>query len=160
MKALITAFALALSVNGALAADAGALYNARLPGLDRQPQALASLRGKPSVVNFWARWCPPCRKEIPELNAFHKQAGDAVQVIGIAIEEHSDNAVDFARAYEIAYPLTFAGPGGGLELMRALGNDKGGLPYTVVLDADGRILSTHLGAVTLELLQQATAGLH
>ncbi len=159
MKPLILAAALTLSAGAALAADGDAVYGTHYPDLQGKPTALATLRGKPAVVNFWARWCAPCRQEIPELNALAARAGDRLAVVGIALEDHSANAIDFARAYEIAYPVAFAGAGGGIALMKALGNELGGLPFTVVLDAEGQVVYRKTGLLKPEDLAEATAGL-
>ncbi|MCB1886289.1 MAG: TlpA family protein disulfide reductase [Rhodocyclaceae bacterium] len=161
MKRLLATFALTASLAGAARAgdDASALLQARYPDLAGQPQAMATLKGKPTVVNFWARWCGPCRKEIPELNALAARHSGKLNVIGVAVEELGESARDFAIAYEIAYPLVFAGVGDGLALMRALGNDLAGLPFTLILDADGRIVGRKTGAMSGDEMAAAVAPL-
>jgi thiol-disulfide isomerase/thioredoxin len=114
------------------------------------PFNLASLRGKPLVLNFWARWCGPCRKEIPDLVAMDaKYRSQGITIIGLAVEEpHYREAVrDFATAYDVHYPVLLTGADKGVELMTALGNDKSGLPFTAVIDRHGRIVTTKLGAM-------------
>ena len=107
------------------------------------------------VVNFWARWCPPCRVEIPELVALQsRQTG--VAVIGINIETDPAPVRDFAYAYDINYPVLLT-RAAGLDLMRTLGNSKVGLPFTVVLNRQGDIVARHTGAVTKSQLDAAVA---
>lgn len=131
----------------AWAADAGALFSATLNGLDGKAVPLAKWQGKPLVVNFWARWCGPCKKEIPDLLAAQAKHGD-VTLIGIAIEDDSaaENIKDFAKAYDMSYPLLL-GREKGLALMHALGNETGALPFTVAVGPSGKLLAQKLGAL-------------
>lgn len=113
-----------------------------------QPQGgalvMAARRGRWTLLNFWATWCPPCVKELPMLDAFHRQHGDAGwQVIGLAIDGPTPVRQFLARA-----PVSFAvGLAGleGIELVRALGNTSGALPFTVVLDPAGSVVERKLG---------------
>jgi thiol-disulfide isomerase/thioredoxin len=105
------------------------------------------------IVNFWARWCGPCRAEIPELVALHAR-GAGVDIVGINIEQDLEPVRDFARAYEINYPVRVAREGG-LELMRALGNPNAGLPFTLVLDKRGAVVALRLGLLTRAHLDAA-----
>jgi len=117
--------------------------------------SLAERHGQPMVVNFWARWCPPCRVEIPELVALQSRK-TGVAVIGINIESDPVPVRDFAYAYDINYPILLS-RAAGLDLMRSLGNSKTGLPFTVVLDRQGNIVARHTGAVTKSQLDAAVA---
>jgi thiol-disulfide isomerase/thioredoxin len=118
-----------------------------LPDPGGQPQRLDQWRGKVLVVNFWATWCAPCREEIPVLiDAQTRLAQRGVQVVGIAIDQ-AEKAGGFAAEMGINYPVLI----GELETMdvaRAAGNDLGGLPFTIVVDRNGRIARTELGGVT------------
>ncbi len=137
--------------------DSAALFAASLPAADGRRLALADLRGQPLIINFWARWCAPCRAEIPELAAIARAHGArGLKVIGIALEENSPAMQAFIRAQAMDYLLLFA-PAEGLGLMRALGNPRGGLPFTLALDRQGRIVMHKLGQVTRGDLEKAAA---
>ena len=125
-----------------------ALFAATLYDLDNQPLQFSTRRGRPLIVNFWARWCPPCRVEIPELVAL-QQRKTGVEVIGINIETDPAPVRDFGRAYDINYSV-FLTRAPGIELMRSLGNPKAGLPYTVVLNKHGIVVASRRGAMTRE----------
>ena len=103
------------------------LFAARLNDLDDKPVALAQYKGKPLVVNFWARWCAPCRAEIPELKQFRAAHKGKIEVLGIGIEDEAEPAKQFAKKYAIDYPV-FVAKEKGIPLMQTLGNTKGGLP--------------------------------
>lgn len=107
------------------------------------------------VVNFWARWCPPCRVEIPELVALQSRK-TGVEVIGINIETDPIPVREFAYAYDINYPVLLS-RAAGLELMHTLGNSKGGVPFTVVLNKHGSIVAQHTGAMSKQQLDAAIA---
>jgi thiol-disulfide isomerase/thioredoxin len=125
---------------------------AAFPDLNGQRQALSQWRGKVLVLNFWATWCPPCREEIPGFMKLQRELADnGVQVVGIAIDR-GDNVNDFAREFGINYPLLL-GEDTAFELQSRLGNRSGELPFTVVIDANGRPLSRHLGALSTDQLR-------
>ena len=120
------------------------LFEATLNDLDDKPVALERYRGKPLIVNFWARWCGPCRVEIPELIAIRQAHKGKLEVLGIGIEDKADAAKEFARAYEMDYPV-FVAKDKGIPLMQALGNTKGGLPFTIVIDRNGQVVQKKMG---------------
>lgn len=139
--------------------ESTALFAASVWDTDGRPFALARLRGKPLLVNFWARWCGPCRVEIPELVRVRKQfRGRGLQVVGIGIEDQADTVREFARAYEMDYTVLLA-KDTGLSLMKVLGNSKGGLPYTLVIDGDGRTVARIEGLLKPADLDAALAKL-
>jgi len=144
----------------ASAQSSDALFAATLTTLADKPQALAQWRGKPLVVNFWARWCGPCRTEIPELIKLRQQyRTQDVEVIGIALEDKVEAVRDFAKAYEMDYPILLA-KDQGLALMQALGNTKMGLPFTVAIDRQGKLVVVKMGAIKgNELVAAAEAAL-
>ncbi len=129
------------------------LLQAPLWDLDNRPARVKPRAGRPLVVNFWARWCGPCRAEIPELVALVDRK-EGVDVIGINLEKDPLPVRDFAKAYEINYP-TYQAREGGLDLMRALGNVNAGLPYTVVLGRRGQLVASRIGVLKREHLEAA-----
>ncbi|WP_370807436.1 TlpA family protein disulfide reductase [Simplicispira lacusdiani] len=116
-------------------------------------QAMAAFQGKPLLLNFWATWCPPCIAELPLLNGFYREhAAKGWQVVGIAIDQPSAVRAFLERA-PVDFPVVMAGLGG-TDLSRALGNLGGGLPFTVLFDADGRIFHRKIGQITPDDLRQ------
>ncbi len=120
--------------------------------------AMADFRGQILVLNFWATWCPPCIKEMPELDRLHQEhAGQGVQVLGLAVDGPAP-----VRQFLARHPVRFAiGLAGfeGAELSRSLGNDKGALPFTVVFDKNGQQRHKKLGQSTFDELQRWVVGL-
>ena len=115
-----------------------------LAGSDR---TLLDWQGKVRVVNFWATWCEPCREEIPALQRVQaKFAANGLETIGISID-HADKVRQFAKNMAITYPLLL-GDASVIDVARALGNRAGGLPYTLVIDAQGKLLASKLGGIT------------
>ena len=122
------------------------LFAATLNDLRDKPVALEQYRGKPLVVNFWARWCGPCRAEIPELLKFRAAHKGKVEILGIGIEDNAEPAKDFAKAYDMNDPV-FVAKDKGIPLMQALGNTRGGLPYTLFIDRNGEVVQKKLGVL-------------
>ena len=77
-----------------------------LQTVDGQTVSLASLRGRPVIVNFWASWCVPCREEFPLLvSAYQKYSGDGLQILGVIYNDGPQTATDFAKSYGATWPL-------------------------------------------------------
>ncbi|HLS57406.1 MAG TPA: TlpA disulfide reductase family protein [Zeimonas sp.] len=120
------------------------LHGLTLPDAAGQPMSLAALRGQPTVVNFWATWCPPCVEEMPELSGLAAEFRErGVRIVGIGIDS-APNIRQFSEKTPVSYPLLVAGTSG-LELVRRLGNTAGALPFTIVVAPDGRVAWRTLG---------------
>jgi thiol-disulfide isomerase/thioredoxin len=131
------------------------LWATTLIGLDDQPVAMDQYRGRPLAVNFWARWCTPCRDEIPDfVRARAKFKAKGIEVVGIAIEDKAGPVADFAKAYEMSYPVILAGDKG-IALMQAMGNKRAGLPFTVVVDRQGQVVASKLGPMKMPEIEAA-----
>lgn len=137
--------------------DAAEAFLARsYPDLEGSPVPLSRYAGRPLVVNFWATWCAPCVKEMPDLDALAHRYPD-MHFVGLAIDTQS-NIDRFLQKVKVSYPLLVAGHGG-IAHMKALGNGKGGLPYTVIFDAESRISREILGQVDPTDLDAYLSGL-
>ena len=116
------------------------IYAARLPDAKGAPQAMAQWRGQVLVVNFWATWCAPCREEIPGFVRLQERYGArGLRFVGIALDQ-PEKVLDFAREFGINYPLLIGGIET-MELLREAGNRTGVLPYTLVIDRAGKVVS-------------------
>ena len=113
-----------------------------LPGLDGKPRALSEWRGRPLIINFWATWCEPCRREIPLLKQLRgEHAKDGLEVLGIAID-FRDAVASYVGKAGIDYPVLIAEQDATAPKAFGVGM---GLPTTVVANREGRIVATHVG---------------
>ena len=118
--------------------------------------AMTSLRGQPLVLNFWATWCPPCIREMPEIDRFQREfAARGWQVLGLAIDRLQPVREFLART-PVGYTIAMAGFDG-TELTRRLGNVSGGLPFTVVFDRAGLVAHRKLGETSYDELARWAA---
>jgi thiol-disulfide isomerase/thioredoxin len=125
---------------------ASSLIRAALPDLAGQSQRLDQWKGKVMVVNFWATWCAPCRKEIPAFVRIQDKLGSrGVQIVGIAIDQ-PDKVKPYAAEMKINYPV-LVGELEAMDLARQAGNEMGGLPFTVILDRSGQAARVELGVL-------------
>lgn len=114
---------------------------------DGKAVSLKQWEGKVLVVNFWATWCPPCREEMPEFSRRQQQLSDkGVQFVGIGIDT-PDNILKFQKTDPVSYPLLL-GSYDMLKLTAKLGNTASALPFTVILDRNGRIAHTKTGKLS------------
>jgi thiol-disulfide isomerase/thioredoxin len=119
------------------------------PGPNRL--AMASLRGKPLVLNFWATWCPPCVREMPALDRFAREhSAQGWQVLGLAAD-NAEAVRKFLAVTPVGFAIALTGFAG-IDLSQRLGNQSGGLPFTVVFGRDGRVLQRHSGETKYEQL--------
>ncbi len=128
------------------------LAQKKFPAPDGSALDVATLKGKPVVINFWATWCPPCIREMPDLAALAREMGDQAAFLGIAADTDGNVKKFTAKNPGIDFPLVLAGYNA-LNLSRQWGNERGGLPFTVVLDAKGQIQWRHSGTVDVEALR-------
>ena len=100
------------------------------------------------IINFWASWCEPCKKEIPELNSFNASLDrdNNTRLIGVAIDD-MDEVISFTNEITISYS-NLTDEKNGFLLSRHFGNDKGVLPFTVVVDNNYQILHKFYGEIT------------
>lgn len=111
--------------------------------------SMQSLRGRPLVLNFWATWCAPCVEELPLLNDFYRQnRANGWQVLGLAVDKLVP-VQGFLKKMPLDFPVGMAGLAGA-ELGRGLGNVAGGLPFTIVLGANGAVLYRKMGRLHAE----------
>ena len=128
------------------------LAQKKFPAPDGSALDLAALKGKPVVINFWATWCPPCIREMPDLAALAREMGDQAAFLGIAADTDGNVKKFTEKNPGIDFPLVLAGYNA-LNLSRQWGNERGGLPFTVVLDAKGQIQWRHSGTVDVDALR-------
>ena len=144
--------------DGADDALGGAALDAALPPPkipDRLPQfsladrtgkatSITAFAGKSLIINFWATWCAPCRKEIPLLETLHAEwAGREVSVVGIAVD-YRDKVLEFAERFKIAYPLLI-GEQDALDAAAAFGVVSPLFPFTVFTDRRGEVVALFIG---------------
>ena len=121
------------------------------PDLDGRTRSHDEFGNKIMVLNFWASWCPPCRTETPTFIALQEDYAADVQFVGIAIDDE-EPVREFAEAYGVNYPVLL-GDVDAVTLSRKLGNRHEGLPFTVVVAADGRVELRHAGGLEREQLE-------
>jgi thiol-disulfide isomerase/thioredoxin len=121
--------------------------------LDGRPITAASLKGKVTIINFWATWCGPCRAEIPDLVALQDKYRDHLQVVGISEDEAPPETVKrFAAQYRVNYPIVMITP----ELEKTFGSTYA-IPTSFILDREGRIVQKHVGMLQTTLTEAETS---
>ena len=117
-----------------------------LPDLDGTMRQLSDWNGKGRLVNFWATWCAPCRREIPLLKKTQEEHGtDGIQVIGIAVD-FPEQVVAYAEEAQFNYPI-LVGQEDAMAAAEASGVDFIGMPFTMVIAPDGELIKTHIGEI-------------
>lgn len=133
------------------------LLSQTLPDQTGAPQSLSQWKNKPVIINFWATWCAPCVAEMPELVDLQKEIGET-RIIGIGIDSQA-NIAQFAEKLHIDYPL-YVADAGMINLLRQLGNETGGLPFTLLVGTDGTIKKVYVGQLKFDALRQDLASFH
>ena len=124
-----------------------------LPDVAGNQHDISEWQGKIRVINFWATWCPPCLKEIPEFIALQEQyAAKGVQFIGVAIDDQKP-VEEYLASIKINYPILMAGDTG-IDLAHQLGNIVDAVPYTVVVNQQGQIIHRHRGEFSKEQIME------
>jgi thiol-disulfide isomerase/thioredoxin len=119
------------------------LPDVTMPDSNGTPHKLSEWKGRPLMVNFWATWCDPCRREIPLLKSLrHERSGESLEVVGIAVD-FKDAVLDYTRKIGIDYPVLI-GEKDGMAAIDAFGMDTV-FPFTVFADRQGRIFTVKVG---------------
>jgi len=115
-----------------------------LPDLDGGIISPARFRGRVVLINFWAPWCEPCIREIPMFKTLRAEYGkERFEILGVALDS-PDDVRRYVATAAIDYPIALADMAD-FALMRAYGNDRDALPFSVLIDADGRLRARKLG---------------
>ena len=123
----------------------------KLSDLDGVEHDFAEWDGQHRILNFWATWCAPCRREIPLLKAFQDQHGaDGFQVIGIAVE-FPEPVIAYAKTADFNYPI-LVGEQDAMAVAEMSGISFVGLPFTMIVSRDGELVSAHMGEIHQEYL--------
>ena len=133
----------------AVQADVTSLPDFALPDVSGKQHNISEWQGKIRVINFWATWCAPCRKEIPEFIALQKQyEAKGLQFIGIAIDD-PESVAQYLASININYPMLI-GDLTGIALAHQLGNTIDAVPFTLIVDRQGQIIHRHPGDFSKE----------
>lgn len=131
----------------------GQLLKLSLPDAQGQQTALSQWQGRILVVNFWATWCPPCKREMPAFSRLQQKFGEkGVQFVGIAVD-NAENVQKFSQTSPVSYPLLIGGNQAS-QLTRDLGNSHMGLPFTLIIGRQGQIFAYKLGELPETQLEQ------
>lgn len=120
-----------------------------LPDVEGVSHTLDEWDGHSRLLNFWATWCAPCRREIPLLKALQDQQGnDGLQVIGIAVD-FPEQVAAYAENVNFNYPI-LVGQEDAMAFAESSGVEFIGMPFTMILSADGELLNSHIGEIHQE----------
>jgi thiol-disulfide isomerase/thioredoxin len=123
-----------------------------LPDVHGQVHQLSEWKDKVVVLNFWATWCPPCLAEIPAFIELQKRyGGRGIQFVGVAVDS-PESVIEFYKEEGMNYPV-LVGEDEGLNIMAGLGNRDGSIPFSIILDRQGKTVTRKLGAFSLPELE-------
>jgi len=115
-----------------------------LPDMEGTPREFAEWDGKHRLLNFWATWCAPCRREIPLLKDFHDQHGpEGFQVLGIAVD-FPEQVTSYAEEAEFNYPILI-GQQDAMAVAESSGIEFIGMPFTMFVASDGEYIGAYIG---------------
>lgn len=149
MKSLLFALTL-LFASGTIQAQVGEQAPAfSLKDKDGKVLSAESMKGKVIVLNFWATWCPPCRAEIPAFKSvYEKYKAKGVEIVGVSLDHKGWDVIrPFLDQHKINYPVVL----GGADIAKAYGNVRS-IPTTFIIDRDGKVVDSHVGAMSEDQL--------
>jgi thiol-disulfide isomerase/thioredoxin len=169
-RVLLALLGLALAVSACTSSASNGTFQFRsanqlgtlIPAADRAPAGTFTgtlidggtigsrqLRGKVTLVNFWASWCGPCKVESPQLDLLYRRMkSKGVEVIGVDTKDAQSSARAFIRSYDISYPIVFDENG---EIQIRMGAQTvRGLPFSILLDKSGDVAAVYLGELTIK----------
>lgn len=115
--------------------------------------SLASFRGKPVLVNFWATWCHTCKEEMPDLEKFSRRSGGRYSVIGISMDENLAAVPPFVKEHMVTFPILYS------DRTVSAAYAVRGLPAAFLIDGEGRIVRRWVGAVDVRAVENELLGL-
>ena len=126
-----------------------------LPSLDGGDISLSDYRGSVVLVNFWATWCPPCRAEIPDIEAaYRERSADGFVVLGVNGQEPRETVEPFVKAQGMTYPILLDEQGTVASEYRVIG-----MPMSLLVDREGVIQTRHVGFLSADHLDRLLAGI-
>lgn len=123
-----------------------------LADLEGEPRAFSEWHGRHRLLNFWATWCAPCRREIPVLKAFQEgQGDDGILVMGIAVDVFEE-VVEYAKVAEFNYPI-LVGERDAMAVAESSGVEFVAMPFTMIVTREGQYLNAYLGELHADQLE-------
>jgi cytochrome c biogenesis protein CcmG/thiol:disulfide interchange protein DsbE len=120
-------------------------YNFTLPTSDGKQLKLSDYKGKVVIIDFWATWCPPCRKGIPDLVELKKKYGSkGVEIIGVSVDQETKpDVVPFIKEYGINYPIVY----GNTSVYQQYGGIRA-IPTSFIIDKEGKVVASYEGLIS------------